>query len=150
MKRSEFLKTIAAAAVVSTVAPSLIATAVSDFSNKRTTSIMLALQDQVSMLSVGQNKASFRMPYEAKLTSVRVLVKTPPTGSKAIISINRPEKRFSPDQNHYLELAFDKKETTFSCNTTLYDDDLINFNVGQVGSKFPGTGLNVELTLERS
>lgn len=111
-------------------------------------SFIVALSDMTSDLSVGTNKASFRMPYDFYVTEVRAAVATAPVGSKVTVDINE-----SGTSILSTKLSIDAGEKTsvtaevpavLSYNL-LAEDAEITFDIDGVGSTTAGAGLTVTL-----
>src|SRR5690606_12133589 len=111
-------------------------------------SFVVALSDMTSDLSVGTNKASFRMPYDFYVTEVRAAVATAPVGSKVTVDINE-----SGISILSTKLSIDAGERTsvtaavpaVISDNTLADDAEITFDIDGVGSSVAGKGLTVTL-----
>lgn len=114
--------------------------------------IILAISDEVTDLSTGTDKVTFRMPFAATLKAVRASVTTAPTGSTIIVDVNE-------DGTSVLstKLTIDAGEKTSETaataavisDTSLADDAEITIDIDQVGSTVAGTGLKVTLLVCR-
>ena len=109
--------------------------------------ILLAVSDEVTNLTTGTAKITFRMPYAMTLTSVRASVTEAPTGSALVIDVNESGASvFSTN----LQID-DGSETSVGSmpavisDAALADDAEITIDIDQVGSTTPGKGLKVRL-----
>lgn len=115
------------------------------------TFFMFALSDEDSPLEAGTRKISFRAPFGFTITGVRVNVREAPTGSTIVVDVNvGGASIFSTP------LSIDAGETTSTTaatpavisNGAAADDALIEVDLDQVGSTFPGSGLKATLYYE--
>lgn len=110
--------------------------------------ILIAVTDEVSNITTGIGKITFRMPYNFILSEVRASVKTAPTGSAIQVDINQNGVSILSTV-----LSIDATEKTSTTAATpavistasLTDDAEITIDVDQVGSVITGTALNVAL-----
>ena len=110
--------------------------------------LVVACSDEISNLTVGNSKATFRSPCAFTLTSVRASVNTAPTGSILIVDINENgtsvlSTKLSIDEN-------EKTSTTAATPAVISDSSIaadaeITIDIDQVGSTIAGKGLKVTL-----
>jgi len=111
-------------------------------------SLCIAASDEVTAITTGTSKVTFRMPYAFTLTAVRASVTTAPTGSTIIIDINE-----SGSSVLSTKLSIDASEKTSTTATSaavisdssLADDAEMTIDFDQVGSTIAGTGVKVWL-----
>lgn len=107
-----------------------------------------AVSDELTALTVGTNKLSFRMPFAMTLTEVRASVITAPTGAAIIVDINEGGSSILSTK-----LSIDATEETSTTaatpavisDATLADDAKITIDIDQVGSTIAGVGLKIVL-----
>jgi hypothetical protein len=110
--------------------------------------IGVACSDEVTNLTTGTAKVTFRMPYAMTLTAVRASVNTAPTGSTLIVDINEGGVSVLSTK-----LSIDASETTSTTAATaavisdsaLANDAEITIDIDQIGSTVAGKGLKVWL-----
>lgn len=110
--------------------------------------IPVAVSDEVTALTTGVAKVTFRMPYAFTLTGVRASLTTAPTGSTLVVDINEGGASILSTK-----LSIDASEKTSTTAATppvisdsaLADDAEITIDIDQVGSSVAGTGLKVYL-----
>lgn len=113
----------------------------------------LAISDEVSVLTAGTAKLTFRMPYAMTLSEVRANVNTAPTGSTLVVDINKNGTTMLS-----IKLSIDAGEKTSVTATTpavisvtaLASDDELTVDIDQVGSTVAGKGLKIWLKGTRS
>lgn len=121
----------------------------SNITNLTTASdIGVAVSDEITPLTTGAAKITFRTPYAMTLTDVRASVNVAPTGSNLIVDINNSgttilSTKISIDVG-------EKTSTTASTppvisDTSLADDSEITIDIDQIGSSVSGKGLKVWL-----
>jgi hypothetical protein len=107
-----------------------------------------ACSDEITLLTAGVAKMTFRAPYNFKLTNVRASVNEAPTGSTIIVDINKNGTTVLSTK-----LSIDATEKTsftaavphvISVNTFQTDNE-ITIDLDQVGSTSAGKGLKVTL-----
>lgn len=111
-------------------------------------SIIIACSDEITDLTVGALKATFRMPYAFTLSAVRASVSTAPTGDYIQVGINA-----SGSSILSTDLTIDAGEKTSTSaavpavisNASLNDDEEITIDINQVGSSDAGMGLKIYL-----
>lgn len=111
--------------------------------------IGLACSDEVTALSSGVAKITFRMPYTTTITSVSASLGTAPTGSSLVIDINEGGVSILSTK-----LSIDATEKTSVTAATPYvlsdavlaADAEITIDIDQVGAVIAGTGLKVFIT----
>ena len=111
-------------------------------------SIIGAASDEVTSLTTGTAKLTFRLPYAMTLTEVRASVGTAPTGQALVVDLN--ENGSSILSTKLSIDAGEKTSTTAATppvisDSTLADDAEITVDVDQVGSGTAGAGLKVYL-----
>lgn len=108
----------------------------------------VACSSETEILTVNYNQTGIRLPYAMNLSQVRLSCNTAPTGSKIIVDVvANGISIFSTlpaiDLNSTTSVA--GTQPGVISNSSLIDNLRIFFNVTQVGSTFPGTGLKVWL-----
>lgn len=110
--------------------------------------IEIAVTNEISDLTTGTGKATFRMPFAMKLTDVRASVKTAPTGSTIEVDVNDGGTTIF---STILSIDASEKTSTTAAtaavisDTDLADDAEITIDIDQVGSTVAGAGLKVTL-----
>lgn len=110
--------------------------------------LSIAVSDEVTLLTTGTAKTTFRMPYGLKLTEVRASVNTAPIGADILVDINQTgssifSTRISIDAG---EKTSTTAATPYVISTpTLADDAEITIDIDQVGSATAGRGLKIWL-----
>ena len=115
--------------------------------------ILVAASDETTAITTGTAKRTFRMPYAATLTGVRASFTTAPTGSTAIIDINKNGASILSTK-----LSVDATEKTSMTAATppvisssaLANDDEITIDFDQVGSTVAGAGVKVLMIVRRA
>lgn len=110
--------------------------------------IGVAVSDEITDLSTGLAKITFRMPYAMTLTAVRASVNGAPTGAAIIVDINESNTsvlstKLSIDATEKTSLT--AASAAVISDSALADDAEITIDIDQVGSIEPGTGLKVWL-----
>lgn len=116
--------------------------------SESTQSFVLACSDEISNLTTGTAKVTFRMPYAFNLSAVRASVNTAPTGATIIVDINEGGASVLSTK-----LSIDATEKTSQTaavpavisDATIADNAEITIDIDQVGSTVPGKGLKVVL-----
>ena len=108
--------------------------------------IIACCSDEVTDLTTGDAKVTFRMPYAMTLTGVRASVTTAPTDATIIVDIN--EGGVSILSTLLTIDATEKTSTTAAVpvvisDSSIADDAEITIDIDQVGSTIAGTGLKV-------
>lgn len=112
------------------------------------TCIPVACGDELSPLSTGTAKVTFRMPFAMTLTAVRASVTTAPTGSALTVDINEGGVSIL---STLLTIDDSEKTSTTAAapavisDSALADDAEITIDIDGVGSTVAGTGLKVYL-----
>ena len=112
-------------------------------------SIVVACSDELSAVSVGTSKVTFRMPFSMTVTEVRAMAVTAPTGAAIIVDINE-----SGTSILSTKLTIDVgTKTSVAAGTpavisdaALADDAEISVDFDQVGSTIAGSGIKVIIT----
>ena len=110
--------------------------------------LTVAVGDEVTPLTTGTAKITFRMPYALELLEARASVTTAPTGSTLQCDVNEGGVSIFSTP-----ITIDAGETTSTTaatppvisDTGLADDAEITIDIDQVGSTIAGTGLKVSL-----
>lgn len=115
--------------------------------------IIIACSDEVSSLSTGTAKVTFRTPFAMTVTGVRASVNTAPVGSTIIVDIN--EGGSSILSTKLTIDAGEKTSTTAATAAVISDSSLANdaeitIDIDQVGSSTAGKGLKVTLLVRRT
>lgn len=114
--------------------------------------IQIAVGDQVSALSTGTGKFTWRMPWACTLTGVKASVQTAPVGADLIVDVNEGGASVLSTK-----LSIDDGEKTSATAATaavisdasLAADAEMTIDIDQVGSSTAGQGLVVTLYVER-
>lgn len=120
---------------------------------KATESIIIAASDELTAITTGAGKVTFRMPYAFTLTEVRASATTAPTGAHLIIDINEAGASILSTK---LRIDTTTKSSVASSapavisDTSLADDAEITIDFDQVGSTIAGTGVKVYLIGRRT
>lgn len=104
----------------------------------------VALSDQVTALTAGEDKATLYLPAAATVNSVRAYVNTAPTGSTIIIDIHEAGSTIMTTNKISID-ASEKTSGTATTAATLTDTSIaanaeITFGIDQVGSSVEGKG----------
>jgi hypothetical protein len=110
--------------------------------------ILVTSSDESTLLTTGNSKVTFRMPFAGTLQSVRSSLTLAPSGSTLVVDINKNATTILSTK-----LSIDAGEKTsvtaatpvVISGTSLADDDEITIDIDQVGSTFAGAGLKVLL-----
>jgi len=108
----------------------------------------IAASDEVTPISTGTGKVTFRMAHAMVLTAVRASVTTAPAGSTIILDINEGGTTILSTK---LSIDAGEKTSTTAASaavisdTALADDAEITIDFDQVGSSTPGAGVKVYL-----
>jgi hypothetical protein len=114
--------------------------------------IILACSDETTDLTTGTAKITFRMPWAATLTSVRLSVNTAPTGAALIVDVNEGGTSvFStrPQIDISAKTSVGSSVTPVISDSALAADAEITVDIDQVGSTAKGKGLKVALYVTR-
>lgn len=127
------------------VAPDLIASLSESFP--------VACSDEVTAITTGTGKVTFRMPYAFTLTEVQGSMTTAPTGSSAIFDINKNgasifSTRLSIDAGEKTSLT--AAAPPVISTTSIAKGDEITADFDQIGSSVAGTGVKVYLIGNRA
>lgn len=114
----------------------------------RVQSIVIACSDEVTALTTGISKVTFRMPYGFTLQAVRASVSTAPTGAVLQVDVNAGGSSILSTK-----LTIDVSEKTsvtaaappVISTAFLANDAEITIDIDQVGSTVAGAGLKVTL-----
>lgn len=115
---------------------------------KPTESFIVAVGDEVTAVTTGTGKVTFRMPYAFTLTDIRSSVVTAPTGATLIVDVNEAGSTILSTK-----LSIDATEKTSTTaasaavisDSALADDAEITIDIDQIGSTIAGAGLKVTL-----
>ena len=110
--------------------------------------IGIAVTDELSNISTGTSKITFRMPFDMTLTSVRASVNTAPTGADIEVDINEEAVSIlstviSIDATE--ESSEDSATPPVISDTALANDAEMTIDVDQIGSTIAGKGLKIWL-----
>jgi hypothetical protein len=108
--------------------------------------LIAACSDEISPLTTGNSKVTFRTPCAFELTEVKASVNTAPVGSPLVVDINRNGISVLSTK-----LSIDAGETTsvtaaippVLIATTFASDDIISVDIDQAVANQAGTGLKV-------
>lgn len=115
--------------------------------------IVLACSDETADLATGTARVTFRMPWAATLTAVRLSVNTAPTGSALIVDVNEGGASvFStrPQIDASAKTSVGSTVTPVISDASLAADAEITVDIDQVGSTIKGKGLKVALYVTRA
>jgi hypothetical protein len=110
--------------------------------------IIVACSDEITALTTGTAKVTFRMPYKFSLRAVKASVTTAPTGAVLTVDIN---ENGSTILSTKLTIDISEKTSTTAAtpavisDTGLSDDAEITIDIDTVGSTVAGAGLKVYL-----
>jgi hypothetical protein len=108
----------------------------------------VAASDEITAITTGTGKITFRMPFAMTVTEVRASVTTAPTGSTIIIDINEGGVSILSTK-----LSIDASEKTSTSaasaavisDSALADDAEMTVDFDQVGSTIAGAGVKILL-----
>lgn len=106
----------------------------------------IAASDEITNITTGTSKVTWRMPYAFSVTAVRASVNTAPTGSTIIVDINEAGAsilgtKLSIDASE--ETSVTAASTATITDASLADDAEMTIDFDQVGSTTPGRGVKV-------
>tara|TARA_R110000822_G_scaffold90215_2_gene208706 strand:+ start:1671 stop:2165 length:495 start_codon:yes stop_codon:yes gene_type:complete len=110
--------------------------------------IQLAASDELTALTTGTAKITFRMPHAMTLTEVRCSVTTAPTGSVLTVDINDSgttvlSTKLTVDIGEYTSTT--SAIPPVISDSVLADDAQITIDIDTIGSTIAGSGLKVTL-----
>lgn len=111
-------------------------------------SIIVSASDEITPLTTGTAKITFRMPYAFTLTEVRASVTTAPTGSGITVDINEGGVSILSteiDIDAGDKTSKDAVSQPVLSDTSLADDAEMTIDIEAVGSTVAGAGLKVSL-----
>ena len=114
--------------------------------------IVVACSDETTALTTGTAKVTFRMPFAATLSSVRLNVNTAPTGSVIIVDVKEAGTTIFSTKPQIATSAFTSVGGAVPgvlSDTALADDAEITINIDQIGSTIAGKGLKVTFIFTR-
>ena len=114
--------------------------------------IVLACSDETTDLATGTAKVTFRMPWGATLTDVRLSVNTAPTGSALIVDVNEGGASVFgtlPQIDDGGTTSVGSVVAPVISDSALAADAEITVDIDQVGSSAAGKGLKVALYVTR-
>jgi hypothetical protein len=114
--------------------------------------IVLACSDETTDLATGTAKVTFRMPWAATLTDVRLSVNTAPTGSALIVDVNEGGVSVFgtlPQIDDGDTTSVGSVVAPVISDSALAADAEITVDIDQVGSSAAGKGLKVALYVTR-
>tara|TARA_R110002110_G_scaffold400746_1_gene617323 strand:+ start:149 stop:538 length:390 start_codon:yes stop_codon:yes gene_type:complete len=110
----------------------------------------IALSAETGALEAGTGVISCRVPYAMALTQLpRISVTTAPTGSTIIVDINAGATSPATILSTKLSIDVDEKTSVSASSqgvlstTTLGDNDILNFDIDQIGSSESGVALKI-------
>jgi len=114
----------------------------------RDAEIAMACSDEITDLTVGTSKTTFRMPYAMNLTAVRASVNTAPTGGDITVDINESgttilSTKLTIDDGDKTSVG--SSTVAVISDTALADDAEITVDIDTVGSTTAGKGLKIWL-----
>lgn len=120
------------------------------FVKTKTESLCVALSDEISNLTVGTAKVTWRMPYAFTLTDVRLSVNTAPTGG-TLLAVDVNEGAGAGTTILSTKLTLDASEFTSTTaatprvisDTSLADDANMTADIDAIGSTIPGKGAKI-------
>jgi hypothetical protein len=105
-----------------------------------------AVSDEVSNLTTGTAKLTFRMPFAMTLSAVRLNVNTAPTGAAIIVNVRENGTTiFStrPQIDATAKTSVGSGTPAVISDSALADDAEITVDIDQIGSTVPGKGLKI-------
>jgi hypothetical protein len=109
-------------------------------------SFTIAVSDEATQLSVGDDKVKFAMPYAFTLTEVKAFVSTAPTGAALTLQVTEAGAANDLTSSAVsISASANTANTTSFGDSSLAEDAVIGINIDQVGSTEPGRGLKVTL-----
>jgi len=111
--------------------------------------LIVAVSDEITLLTTGTAKTTFRMPYAMKLREVRASLTTAATGATLVtVDINETGSTILSTK-----ITIDASETTSQTaatapvisDTVLADDAVITIDIDAVGNTTAGKGLKISL-----
>jgi hypothetical protein len=114
--------------------------------------IVLACSDETTDLATGTARVTFRMPWAATLTDVRLSVNTAPTGSALIVDVNEGGASVFgtlPQIDDGDTTSVGSVVAPVISDSALAADAEITVDIDQVGSSAAGKGLKVALYVTR-
>ena len=123
------------------------------YSNLIPGSLVVAIGDETSDLSVGDDKVRFPMPYNMTVSEVFIVVNTAPTGANAIFDITESGTTILSTL-----VSIDATETSsltaatppVISDSTLTKGNIIGVNVDQIGSTVAGAGAKLVINGSRA
>lgn len=115
--------------------------------------IGLACSDEVTALTVGTGKLTFRMPYAMTLTAVRLSVTTAPTGSALVVNIKEGGTTIfstKPQIDASATTSVGSGTPAVISDSALADNAVITVDIDQIGSTVAGAGLKIWLIGRRA
>lgn len=110
---------------------------------------VVACSDESSNLTVNPSAATFHMPFNMTLTSVKATVTTPPSGSSIIVDVRRNGTSVLTSKPTIAANQDISGSSTIS-SPSLTEGQRISFAIESVGSQRAGTGLKVTLKGDRT
>ena len=112
--------------------------------------ITLACSDEITALTTGAAKVTFRAPFAFRLTAVRSSVTTAPPGSTLVVDINNVANsvlstKLSIDATEKTSVTADTPAVIDATYQDFADDAEITIDIDQIGSTVAGAGLKVSL-----
>lgn len=109
--------------------------------------LQFALSDELTALTAGTGKLTFRMPFAMTLTDVRLSVLTAPTGAAILVDVNEGGSTIFSTRP---SIAISSKTSVGGTpavisDAALADDAEITVDIDQVGSTIAGVGLKLTL-----
>ena len=110
--------------------------------------ITLACSDEITALTTGAAKVTFRAPFAFRLTAVRSSVTTAPTGSTLVVDINNGANsalstKLSIDATELTSVTAAVPAVIDATYQDFADDASITIDIDQIGSTVAGAGLKV-------
>ena len=110
----------------------------------------IACSDEITALTTGAAKVTFRAPFAFRITAVRSSVTTAPTGSTIVVDINNGANsvlstKLSIDATEKTSVTAAVPPVINATFQDFADDAEITIDIDQVGSTIAGSGLKVTL-----
>lgn len=109
---------------------------------------MVACSDEVTALTTGTAKITFRMPFAMTVTAVRLSVNSSPSGSAIIVDVKQAGTSIfsaKPQIDAGSLTSVGGSVPGVISTSSLTDDAQITINIDQVGSSIAGKGLKVTI-----
>ena len=116
--------------------------------------IIIVASDEKTLLTVGRDKTTFRIPWTGTITGVRASVTTAPTGAALTVDINKTgigtilSTKITIDATERTSVTAAIAPVISTAGVT--DDDEYTIDIDTIGSTIAGTGLKITILGTRS